>query len=329
MELARLIARHPAFVLASATSDRWQHAPLGTHVRLPEPAASLRVTPMSDAVAVASQAHVALLCTPADVSARLAPELITRGVRVVDLSGAFRLSDPEAYPRWYRFTHPAPELLREARYAIPEIPAAAGAAPSAREARLIANPGCYATAAILALAPLVASGKALPAPLFADGKSGVTGAGRKVEERYLFAEVDENLSPYRAGDHQHTPEIEQALSRIAGARAELTFVPHLLPVRRGLLVTAFAQLAPGVLVDSLPSLFAQFYGDAPLVEVTEPERVTLALVTGTAVARVGVRGDAERGTVLAIAALDNLLKGAASQALQNLCDMTGAALGAL
>jgi N-acetyl-gamma-glutamyl-phosphate reductase len=329
MELSRLIARHPSFILSAAVSDRWQRTPLGTHMRLPEPVASLRVAPMSDAVAAASQGQVALLCTPNEVSARLAPELIARGVRVVDLSGAFRLVDPAAYPRWYRFSHPAPELLGEARYSIPELPAAAGAAPGAREARLIANPGCYATAAILALAPLVATGSALPAPLFVDGKSGVTGAGRKVEERLLFTEVDENLAPYRAGDHQHTPEIEQALSRIGGSRAEVTFVPHLLPVRRGLLVTAFARLAPQAVPESLPSLFERFYENAALIEVTTPERVTLADVTGTACARVGVRADGERGTILAIAALDNLLKGAASQALQNLCDMTGVPLGVL
>src|SRR5262249_25241314 len=191
----------------------------------------------------ASEADVAMLATPAEASARLVPELLARGVRVVDLSGAFRLGDAAAYPRHYGFAHPAPQLPDEARYGLPGIPETAGGAPDYRAARLVANPGCYATAAICALAPLVAAHAIETDAIFVDGKSGVTGAGRRVEEKYLFTEVDENVSPYRVGMHQHAPEMEQALSRVARRSVAITFAPHLLPVRRGLLVTAFARLA--------------------------------------------------------------------------------------
>ena len=328
-ELAELCAAHPAFELHAVVADRWQGETLGAHVRVRGAAQSLRVTPMADAIAATSQADVALLATPAEASARIAAELLARGVRVVDLSGAFRLTAPEAYPRWYGFTHPAPELLAEARYGLPEVPEAAGAAPAPRAARIVANPGCYATAAILALAPLVARRAVRFDALFVDGKSGVTGAGRKVEERLLFCEVAENLSPYRVGTHQHAPEIELALSRVAGADVKVTFTPHLLPVRRGLMVTAYGRLAEGVDAAAIGAIVAAYYQDGERrrgegeVRVVAPEAVTLGGVVKTNQALVGARGDAERRTAISLGSLDNLRKGAASQALQNLCAMVG------
>jgi N-acetyl-gamma-glutamyl-phosphate reductase len=242
------------------------------------------------------------------------------------LSGAFRLQDAAAYPRWYGFEHPAPELLAEAHYGLPEVPRASVTPDGITRARLVANPGCYATAAILALAPLLAAGAIDPSSIFVDGKSGVSGAGRKVEERLGFMEVDENLSPYRVGNHQHTPEIEQALSRVAGADVRVTFVPHLLPVRRGLLVTAFARLSGKTAPDEIEGIFRRHYQDPEgLVEIAPPEEVTLSQVAYTPFARVGARAVRDKDSVVVTSALDNLLKGAASQALQNLCAMVGAA----
>ena len=324
-ELALLCSHHPAFTLCAAVADRWQGEALGACVSgMRGRARDLRVVPMRDAVAAALSADVALLATPAEVSAQLAPELLAGGARVVDLSGAFRLTDPAAYPRWYGFTHPAPELLAEARYGLPEVPGAAGDAPAFREARLVANPGCYATAAILALAPLVASRAVALDALFADGKSGVTGAGRKVEERLLFTEVAENLSPYRVGNHQHAPEIELVLSRVAGAEVKLTFSPHLLPIKRGLTVTAYGRLAEGVDAAAIGEMMAAYYpAGTGEVRVVAPEAVTIGGVANTNRALVGARGDADRRTAVAIGSLDNLRKGAASQALQNLCEMAG------
>jgi N-acetyl-gamma-glutamyl-phosphate reductase len=323
-ELVRLIDADPRFRLLGAVADRWAGDPLGRWLRLrrASEAASLEVRPTAELRQASEGAEIALLATPAEVSAKLAPELLERGVRVIDLSGAFRLLDAGAYPRWYGFEHPCPHLLAEARYGLPEVPAAAGDAPAAREARLVANPGCYATAAILAAAPLLARGL-IERRVFADGKSGVTGAGRKVEERLLFTEVDENLSLYRVGNHQHTPEIEQALSRVAGAPVAVTFTPHLLPIRRGLLVTAYAQLAAGVDPARVPAAISEAYAGAGVVRAVGPGEVSIGQVANTPEALVGAHGDGERSSAVSVAALDNLLKGAASQAMQNLCEMAG------
>jgi len=325
-ELARLVAGHPGLSLVGAAADRWRGLPLGECIRLPGRAGRLPVAAMSDALALTKQSAVVLLATPAEVSVSITPEILGHGARVVDLSGGFRLEDPAAYPRWYNFEHPAPELLAEAHYGLPEVPGVSGAPGAISSARLVANPGCYATAAILALAPLFAAGAIDPKTIFIDGKSGVSGAGRKVEERYTFMEVDENLTPYRVGNHQHTPEIEQALSRVGGQKVDVTFVPHLLPIRRGLLVTAFARLATGVAPEELEGIFRRYFRDPDgLVEIAAPEDVSLAQVAYTPFARLGVRAVAERGSVVVTSAIDNLLKGAASQALQNLCAMVGAA----
>jgi N-acetyl-gamma-glutamyl-phosphate reductase len=317
VELCKLVSAHPALTLSAAVADRWAGAPLGERVRLRGPAASVVVAPMKD-VAAAANAEVALLATPADVSARVAPLLLARGVRVVDLSGAFRLRDASAYPRWYGFEHPAPELLAEAAYGLPEVPELA---PSLAGVRLVANPGCYATAAILAVAPLLAARLASPDAIFLDGKSGVTGAGRKVEERLLFNEVDENVGAYRVGRHQHTPEIEQALGIVAGARAQVTFTPHLVPLRRGLVVTAYGRLEGGADLARVRAAFARYYAKRSEVVVVAPDEVAIARVANETHALVGAHADEERRTFVAVAALDNLLKGAASQALQNVCAM--------
>jgi len=323
-ELARLLCSHPAFRLAHVFSDRWQGQPLSERLRLPAWSDSLVVQPMTQVAALTSAAaSVVLLATPHEVSARLAPQLLDQGLRVIDLSGAFRLRDPMLYPSWYGFSHPAPALLAEAYYGLPEVSQAAAGAPALKDARLVANPGCYATAAILALAPLLHAGLVQPTGLFLDGKSGVTGAGRKVEERLMFPEVCENLTPYRIGTHQHVPEIEQALTRVAGAPVSITFVPHLIPVRRGLLVTAYGQLLEGRRSEEVQEATAAFYAKCPHVEVVAPAKISFANVVGWNGAMVSVHADAQRRSLVSLGALDNLLKGAAAQALQNLCSMVG------
>lgn len=321
MELCRLIAAHPSFALNAAVADRWKGERLGDRVEIAGPVADLILRPQAELDAAVEGAAIVLLATPAEVSLELAPRLLAAGKRVVDLSGAFRLESVASYERWYGHAHPHADLLAEARYGLPQLPATAGDAPSAREARLVANPGCYATAAILALAPLLAEGLVVPR-VFVDGKSGVTGAGRKVAERYLFTEVGENVSPYRVGDHQHVPEIELALRRAAGEKVDVTFAPHLLPVQRGLITTAFGSLRDGADVAEVPRALARAYAGSAIVRVTAPEDVTIAAVARTARALVGARADHERRTFVSIGALDNLLKGAASQAIENLVAMT-------
>lgn len=326
-ELARLVAAHPAFELVGVAADRWHGKLLGESMRIAGPAARLRVSPMDDAQKLAAQSKFVALATPAEVSMKLMPDLLAAGARVVDLSGAFRLTNLAEYPRWYHFDHTAPDLVAEAVYGLPEVPDASGDA-SIDKARVVANPGCYATAAIVALAPLLRAGVVDRETLFLDGKSGVSGAGRKVEERYTFMEVDENVSPYRVGDHQHTPEIEQALTRVAKAAVRVTFVPHLLPVKRGLIVTAFGRVCQNVTTTDVEALFHEAYDqDQSLVEVTSPNHVTISRVAHTPLGSVGVRLLPERSAIVVISALDNLLKGAASQAMQNLCVMASVSSG--
>ncbi|MFO0553552.1 MAG: N-acetyl-gamma-glutamyl-phosphate reductase [Polyangiaceae bacterium] len=336
-ELARLVLasqRNEAapLELVAVYSDRARDQPLSSvDPRLGGFAAAAGITVLSqaDAASAGKLADIVALATPAEASAELAPKLLDAGARVVDLSGAFRLEDKAEFRRYYGFEHPAPALLEKARYGLVQVPGAAGSAPSASAAALIANPGCYATAAILSLAPLVAAGAIDETRVFIDGKSGVSGAGRKLAENYLFMELGENVSPYRVARHQHTPEIELALSRVAGRPVRVTFVPHLLPIKRGLLTTSFAPMKSGFDADAVSSAIARFYAGSPglfgrpVVEASAPEQVSIQSVHETERARVGATLDARTDSAVSICAIDNLLKGAASQALENILAMLG------
>jgi N-acetyl-gamma-glutamyl-phosphate reductase len=237
LELLRWLDRHPAVELVGASSDRFIGQPIGDQV--PGWRGELCFESPVAIEARASTGMVAFLATPSEVSLKLAPVLLARGLLVIDLSGAFRLTDPAAYPRWYGFAHDAPALLREAHYGLPEL-FGLGLSAGDPAARLVANPGCYATAAALAVAPLL--GLLDPAaPLILDGKSGTTGAGRKAEESLLYSEVADTVRPYRLTTHQHTPEIERVLSEVARRPITTLFTPHLVPMRRGLIVSAYLR----------------------------------------------------------------------------------------
>jgi N-acetyl-gamma-glutamyl-phosphate reductase len=243
--------------------------------------------------ALAAGADVVFACLGNEEAAALEPP---DGAVVVDLSGAHRLNDASLYAAWYGFEHPLPDELGAWAYAVPEL------APPA--SRLIANPGCYATATLLALAPVAELIDR--SAVVVDAKSGVSGAGRALKESSHAGAVLENLAPYRVGTHQHAPEIEQALG------FPVCFVPHLLPVRRGLLVTCYVD------GDGVAERLEETYEDAPLVRVL-PDGVApeLARVQGTDTAELGVFADRATGTTIVVCALDNLGKGAAGQAVQN------------
>jgi N-acetyl-gamma-glutamyl-phosphate reductase len=274
---------------------------------MPDP---LRRTFVANARAVeaADGCSVVLLATSAEVSLELAPKFRARGISVIDLSGAFRLRDATQYPRWYKFEHHLPEHLAASHYGLPEL---FGAPP--REG-LVANPGCYATATILALAPLLKAGLIESSGIIVDAKSGVTGAGRQSKEAYSFSEVEGDFRAYKILSHQHTPEIAQAINV-----RSLTFTAHLLPVRRGILATCYAK--PRGSAEQIEAALRDAYARAPFVEVTAPEEVSLSSVVGTNMCRIGVA--AEDDVVLVVAAIDNLVKGAAGQAVQNLNLMLG------
>src|SRR5690606_3146439 len=238
--------------------------------------------------------------------------LLERGRLVVDLSADFRLRDPAVFGAWYG-EHPHPELLDRAVYGLPELHRHALAG-----ARLIASPGCYPTAAILALAPLLARGLVSARGLIVDAKSGVSGAGRSPSAATHFPEVGEGVRAYKvAGTHRHTPEVEQELSRVAGAPVELTFTPHLVPMSRGIFSCAYAAPTEGVRgEEELRAALAEAYAGEPFVVVLEDGLPDTSHVRGSNRAQVAVRHDARAGRVLAMSAIDNLVKGASGQAIQ-------------
>jgi N-acetyl-gamma-glutamyl-phosphate reductase len=320
MELTRLLARHPRARLAFVAGERWVGSSVRQVLGEEGPAGELLYTAPEAAVAEAGRCAVALLATPPEVSLALAPRLLERGCRVIDLSGAFRLSDGREFERYYHHPAPPPALLAQAVYGLPELNRAALA-----EARLVANPGCYPTAAILALGPLLREGFLETGSLIVDAASGVTGAGRRASEEYSFVELEGDFRTYKVLRHQHTPEISQLLGRFAGAPVELTFTAHLLPIRRGILATSYARLRRGATAAELTLALRAAYRDEPFVTVAPaPERVSLLRVVGTNHCLLGVACEpAAGGRVVLVSAIDNLLKGAAGQAVQNLNLMLG------
>jgi N-acetyl-gamma-glutamyl-phosphate reductase len=298
---ARLVAGHPAFSLAFVTSDKLagQDAQRRLGASMP---AGLKLAPNASALELARACDAVLLATPAEVSAELAREILAHtAAKVVDLSGAFRLGAAEDYPKHYGFAHPSADLLPDAWYGLPEL-----FGPPPAGTRLVSNPGCYPTATLLALAPLVREGLVEQTGIIVDAKSGVSGAGVQAKEAYSFVEIDEDLRAYKVLSHQHTPEIERHLGRAAGASGlRVTFTPHLVPLRRGLLATCYARPRPGATAARVHQCLADVYTRGAFVDVVAPDEVTMKAVAGTNRARV------------AIGVIDNLVKGAAGQAIQN------------
>lgn len=303
MVAARILAHHPGFELAFCTSDKWNGDRVGE--RVGAPLGELRFVANHEALAAAEGVEHVLLAASAEVSHELSPKLLARGHAVIDFSGAFRLRDVASYPRWYGFEHKEHAHLASSHYGIPEL----FGAPPAKG--LVANPGCYPTSAILALAPLLRANLIEREGLVVDAKSGVTGAGRQAKEAYSFAEVDGDFRAYRILKHQHTPEIAQALGV-----PSLTFTAHLLPVRRGILSTCYARPRGKVTAAQLKDALVAAYQRSYFVRVVEPEAVTLAGVVGTNECHLGVAADGD--VVIVVSAIDNLVKGAAGQAIQNL-----------
>jgi N-acetyl-gamma-glutamyl-phosphate reductase len=306
VELLRLLARHPGVELAYLSSEQYRDRRASDVYPFLAGVVDGPLGP-PDAVAAASAAEVVFTALPHGAAAPLVRDLVGRGVRVLDLSADFRLRDPAVYGRWYA-THPAPELLARAVYGLPELHR-----ERIRGARLVACPGCYPTGALLGLAPLARAGLITDAPVI-DAKSGTTGAGRGAKVEQLFAEVNENFRPYGLDGHRHLPEIEQEL-RAAGAPCAPLFVPHLLPVSRGILSTMYVRTSAGR--PALDALFAKAYGGEPFVVLRgdgpPPE---LREVRGTNRCVVGWRWDETSRQAIVMTAIDNLGKGASGQAVQ-------------
>jgi N-acetyl-gamma-glutamyl-phosphate reductase len=306
VELLRLLSLHPGVELVYLSSEQHRGRAVSEVYPFLTGVVEARLeAPDPEAVAVA--ADVVFTALPHGAAAPVVAALVRRGRRVLDLSADFRLRDPALYARWYG-EHPAPELLRDAVYGLPEL-----YRDRIREATLVACPGCYPTGALLGIVPLVRAGM-VREPVVVDAKSGTTGAGRGTKVEQLFAEVNENFRPYSIATHRHQPEIEQEM-RAAGASGGVLFVPHLLPVSRGILSTIYVRVTGGA--SRLAAAFEAAYAAEPFVvlrgEGPPPE---LREVRGTNRCVVGWRWDAASGYAVVVTAIDNLGKGAAGQALQ-------------
>src|SRR3989454_7117315 len=312
VELLRLLAQHPVVEIAYVSSEQYRGR--RTSEVYPFLSGLVDETLGAPEPAAAAAGDIVFTALPHGAAAPLARELLRRGRRVIDLSPDFRLHDPAVYARWYG-EHTAPELLPQAVYGLPEL-----YREQLRPARLVANPGCYPTAALLGLAPLARAGL-LTTPAIIDAKSGTTGAGRAAKVEQLFAEVNENFRPYAIGSHRPAPEIEQEL-RAAGATAPPVFVPHLLPVSRGILTTMYVRVPGGE--PPLDSLFEQAYSREPFIVLRgagpPPE---LREVRGTNRCAIGWRWDEATQHAIVVTAIDNLGKGAAGQAVQCLNVLLG------
>ncbi|HMM35499.1 MAG TPA: N-acetyl-gamma-glutamyl-phosphate reductase, partial [Thermoanaerobaculia bacterium] len=311
-EAVRLLSRHPGVELAGLFGS-----PGGKGAQFQDLHPDLGgdsgpdVVPFSEGGLLAGRPDIAILATPNEVSAEVAPKLLAAGVRVIDVSGAFRLKDAALYPAWYGFTHPAPPLLAEAVYGLTEWCGA-----ELDGARLVANPGCYPTSVLVALKPL-ASLLDPSQPVLVTSASGVSGAGKKAELAYSFCEVAGSYRAYAAGTHRHEPEMRQELGLAAGAA--FAFVPHLLPLVRGILSTVHVSFAADVTDAGLAERFASAYAGRPFVKVHPAGQLPeLKEVVGTPRAHVGWKLLPGGRRAVVVSAIDNLLKGAASQAVQNL-----------
>ncbi len=314
-ELVRLLLGHPAVepvLLAARESAGRPLLEVHPHLEGLRGSHDLVLEPV-EVEAVAARAEVALCALPHGVSAGLVPRLLEAGVRVIDLAGDFRLP-ADAYPEWYGFHHPSPEWLEKAVYGLPELfgEAVAGA-------QLVANPGCFPTPVVLGLAPLLRAGLVEPGPVLVDGKTGVSGAGRGPSEATAHAATEESVRPYRFPRHQHTPEMERGLALATGSSPPVSFVPHLVPAVRGVVTTCYARLAPGATTSELVECLASAYAGAPFVRVLPPgAMVDSKRVRGCNTVELQAAADPRTGTAVVVGALDNLGKGAAGQAVQNL-----------
>jgi N-acetyl-gamma-glutamyl-phosphate reductase len=314
LELIKILLRHPQAEIVAVTSRQEGQPPIAMIHPSLSGRLDLRLEDLSPAE-VAARAECAFSCLPHGASAAVAVRLLEAGTRVVDFSADYRLDDPQVYAQWYGQAHADPERLGKVVYGLPELFRARIAG-----ARIVANPGCYPTSAILPLFPLLKAGLIEPRDIIIDSKSGVSGAGRTPKLTTHYPECNESVSAYNIGRHRHTPEIEQVLGVAAGSAVEVIFTPQLVPMDRGILTTAYARPAAPIAEEKVLQLLAEFYADEPFVRVVEhlPGTKDSAYTN-----YCDITARVVRGRVLTISCLDNLIKGAAGAAVQNFNVMYG------
>jgi N-acetyl-gamma-glutamyl-phosphate reductase len=320
-ELLRLLSVHPKIEVTAVTSERLSGERLDRVFPHLRGLSNLSFQEL-DALRLADAADLAFLALPHMESQRVVPVLRKLGRKAIDLSADYRLADASLYATWYKAPHGDAEGLREAVYGLPELHRKAVSGAS-----LVASPGCYPMGAVLAVAPLLKTGMAVGEGIVIDGKSGVTGAGaqgRQVDPMYLYTEANENVQAYGIASHRHTPEIEQELSALAGRSVIVSFTPHLVPLNRGLLTTAYVPLAGTATTAALAALYREFYADEPFVRVLdENRRPTTRSVVGSNFCDVTVVADPRTRRAICVSALDNLGKGGSANGIQNLNIMMG------
>ncbi|MFA6600334.1 MAG: N-acetyl-gamma-glutamyl-phosphate reductase [Candidatus Omnitrophota bacterium] len=312
-ELIKILLRHSRVKIAGLTTRQPTPIPVTQIVPSLPPDTGLEIEPYSFA-AIRRKADLVFLCLPHTESALTGEKFRKAGKIVIDLSADFRLRDAGAYEKWYGFSHPRPALLKESVYGLPELNRGA-----IRKADLIANPGCYPTGAALGVLPVLRKGWFDLSNLVIDAKSGASGAGKKLTASTQFCEVDQNFYAYKVGKHQHTPEIVQTLTAAAGRAVSVTFVPHLLPVSRGILSSIYLVPKKKMKAGSVRKAFVEYYRDEPFVRIKpEGSFPALADVRNTNYCDIGILERGGRTPVVVITAIDNLLKGASGQAVQNM-----------
>lgn len=314
VELLRLLAGHSDVRVVAITSRKEAGMPVAEMYPSLRGAYDLCFSDPADAGL--NQCDVVFFATPNGIAMEQAAALLDAGVRVIDLAADFRIKDVAEWERWYGMKHAAPNLIAEAVYGLPEINR-----EQIKRAQLIANPGCYPTAVQLGFIPLLKAGAVDPQYLIADAKSGVSGAGRKAEVHSLLAEAGDNFKAYGVAGHRHLPEISQGLAGVNNSAVGLTFVPHLTPMIRGIHATLYARLSKDI---NVQELFEQHYANEPFVDVlpagSHPETRS---VRGANVCRIAVHRPQGGNTVVVLSVIDNLVKGAAGQAIQNMNIMFG------
>ncbi len=317
--ILRILSTHPGVTLSMLVSGTFAGQPVSKI--LPGILDRTRCFDAPDLDKIASQSDLVFLAQESGFAMKHVPALLDAGLKVVDLSADYRLLDASLYAKWYGLEHQSAELLPHAAFGLPEL-----CRDAIRKSSLTANPGCYPTASILALAPLLENSLIDPSTIIIDAKSGVSGAGRgKGGSDYSYSELNESVKAYAVGGiHRHTPEIEQALGTIAGSHVVVSFTPHLVPMTRGILATCYATLGKERSAAEILELYENRYGNEPFISVYgEKEFPATKAVCSSNQCHIGAAVDARTGRVTVVSAIDNLVKGAAGQAVQNMNLMLG------
>ncbi len=314
VELLRILAAHPQVDLVEITSR--SEMGMGVADLFPSLRGRVKLKFTEPDAQRLGACDLVFFATPNGVAMTMAPQLLSAGARIIDLAADFRLHDAADWERWYQVPHACPELLKEAIYGLPELNRS-----KIKSVRLIANPGCYPTAVSLGLLPLLEAGVIDPGQLIADAKSGVSGAGRKASVAHLYCEAADSMKAYGVAGHRHLPEIKQTLRQAAGKPVGLTFVPHLTPMIRGIHATLYATATSAV---DVQKLYTERYRDEPFVDVmpagSHPETRS---TRGSNLCRIAVHQPQNAQTIVVLSVIDNLVKGAAGQAVQNMNLMFG------